>query len=137
MDFLRPKLEYVSGPESNAVVFELTSPKHGIHALAREVDDEFFVLKGSLAQSQWIGTGSEETPYARLQTELRTSGKIVPGENGLARFSEDVPFKSPSAASAVVLGRPDNGRFSWKLKGTKKTYGDWHNEQIDAASTRI
>jgi hypothetical protein len=38
---------------------------------------------------------------------------------------EDVPFKSPSAAAAVVLDRNSNGRTEWKLAGTKVTYDEW------------
>ena len=60
-------------------------------------------------------------------------GKIVLGPGGEALFSENVPFNSPSAASAVILGRKDNGRKSWKMKGTKKTYHNWEIEQIEAA----
>ena len=33
-------------------------------------------------------------------------------------FSVDTAFKSPSAASATVLGRTDNGRNTWRLKGS-------------------
>jgi hypothetical protein len=130
MDFLRPRLSEIKATEPSEALFELSSAKHGIRAEAREASDEFFVLQGSLAQANWIGTGSEETSYARLHNQLRKDGKLVPEGNGLARFSEDVPFRSPSAASAVVLGRPDNGRISWKLKGSRKSYAEWQNEQI-------
>ena len=102
MDFLRPRLSEIQAKEPSEVLFELSSHKHGIHAEAREVNDEFFVLQGSLAQANWIGAGSEETSYARLHSQLRKDGKLISEGKGLARFSEDTPFRSPSAASAVV-----------------------------------
>lgn len=40
-------------------------------------------------------------------------------------FTRDVEFNSPSAASATVLARTDNGRNSWRLKGTSVTYAAW------------
>ena len=40
-------------------------------------------------------------------------------------FTSDTNFKSPSAASATVLGRTDNGRTTWRVKGTTITYAAW------------
>jgi len=42
-------------------------------------------------------------------------------------FVKDTDFKSPSAASATVLGRTDNGRNTWRLKGTSITYAAWQD----------
>ena len=58
--------------------------------------------------------------------------KIALAPDGTATFSDDVPFKSPSAAAAVVLGRPFTGRLEWRIKGTRKTYAVWQNEPSDA-----
>lgn len=44
-------------------------------------------------------------------------------------FTKDTEFKSPSAASATVLGRTDNGRNTWRLKGTSITYAAWQDNQ--------
>jgi hypothetical protein len=49
-------------------------------------------------------------------------------------FTQDVPFKSPSAASATVLGRTDNGRNTWRMKGTSITYGAWQ-ENLPSGSS--
>ena len=46
----------------------------------------------------------------------------------------DIPFGSPSAASAVIFGRPDNGRTSWLVKETGQTYADWTQDQIEKVS---
>ena len=58
------------------------------------------------------------------------AGKLIASNGGHLRFAEDVAFRSPSAASAVILGRPDNGRLSWKLDGSNTSYGDWQADQV-------
>jgi hypothetical protein len=66
------------------------------------------------------------------------SGQIQPdAPTGLARFTEDVAFSSPSAASAVILGRSDNGRLSWKVQGTQTNYAAWQDAQIQAAGANL
>ncbi len=132
MDFLRPTQAVETQRKSDEVVFELKSRKHSLDALAVERDDEFVVLKGSAAQPTWIGIGSEGTSYGQLHDALLKKEKIALGTDGNACFIDDVPFKSPSAAAAVVLGRPSNGRLEWRVKGTRTTYADWQNEQLDA-----
>ena len=132
MDFLRPTKVSETKKVSDKVTFELNSRKHSIEASAVERDDEFIVLKGSAAQPTWIGVGSEGTSYGPLHGALVKKEKIALAPDGTATFSDDVPFKSPSAAAAVVLGRSSNGRLEWRVKGTKKTYADWQNEQLDA-----
>lgn len=54
----------------------------------------------------------------------------MPGNDGLLRFTMDIPFGSPSAASAVILGRPNNARATWKVANSKVSYGDWQSEQV-------
>ena len=133
MDFLRPtQTTETKITSDDEVIFELKSKKHSIEALAVERDDEFVVLKNSAAQPVWIGKGSEKHSYAKLHGMLRKKDKISLGPNGGACFSDDIPFKSPSAAAAVVLGRPASGRKWWRVKGTKKTYADWQTEQLDS-----
>ncbi len=128
LSFLRPRLSEITNKSTTEPLFELVSQKHRLKAEAREVSDEFFILKGSQAQSKWIGV--REHGYARLHRQLLEEGKLEVQENGIAQFTEDVPFSSPSAASAVVVGRADNGRKSWRIKGSRKTYADWHTELI-------
>ena len=113
---------------SNAPIFHLVSKRHGIEAKASELDGEFVVLAGSTAIAAW--SSKSEHSYAKRHTQLVKSDKLVAGDGAILRFSEDVVFRSPSAASAVILGRPDNGRKSWKLAGSRISYGDWHSEQV-------
>ena len=113
--------------ESPTFIFEV--PRYGIKAAAREVDGEFFVLKGSAARSEWAGAGGG---YENLYRQMIEDGALVPGENGLMVFTDDQSFSSPSAAAAVVAGRSANGRISWIVQHTGKTYGAWQDEQVSA-----
>jgi hypothetical protein len=126
------RLEGRKSPQSVAVAklaaaageapeFQLESPKHGLQATAREVGDQFIVLAGSKAKSEWTGHGHS---YQGQRQELIEEGLLAPDGMHLA-FTQDVVFTSPSAASAIILGRPDNGRTTWVLKGTGQTYAEW------------
>lgn len=106
-----------------AALFELKSDVNNIQARAREVDQEFLVLKGSKARYVWIG---QPHNYQLLRQKLVDEHMLKPDGSGNLEFAEDTSFNSPSAASATILGRPDNGRTSWKLQGTSLTYADCH-----------
>lgn len=103
--------------------FELVDGKHEVTAHARSVGDAFIVLEGSKARPQWT---AQYHSYQTLREDLLRTGKLVQGDGGRLRFSCDVAFNSPSAASAVILGRPDNGRTSWTVRGTGQTFADWY-----------
>ena len=111
-----------------APLFRLISKKHDIEAQARELDGEFVVLKGSDAVAAWASKSDHS--YSKQHAQLVKQGKLVPGDQGGLRFAEDVAFRSPSAASAVILGRPDNGRASWRIDGVGISYGDWQSELV-------
>lgn len=111
--------------------FELVSKKHDLKAEAREIDGEFVVLDGSQAQAKWIGSASHS--YSTLHQQLIDDGFLIPETaSGHLRFLAPYAFKSPSAAAAVIYGRASNGREAWCVKGTKKTYAAWKDEQIAA-----
>lgn len=112
--------------EANAL-FELKQAKSGLQANARETGETFVVMAGSTARRQWIGAPHN---YAVLHAQLLEEGALVGIEGDeLVTFAQDVEFSSPSAAAAVVLGRADNGRTSWRLQGTTIDYGNWLNGQ--------
>lgn len=46
-----------------------------------------------------------------------------------------LPFRSPSAAAAIVLDRNSNGRIEWKVVGSKMTYHDWQSSALIHAET--
>lgn len=137
LDFLRQSkvtfrsasLETAAGiSEEASPLFRLSSKKHGIDAQAREIDGEFVVLEGSAAVAAW--SSKADHSYSKRHTQLMKARKLISGDGEHLRFVEDVAFRSPSAASAVILGRPDNGRLSWKLNGSSMSYGDWQAEQV-------
>lgn len=111
--------------------FELVSKKHDLKAEAREIDGEFVVLAGSQAQASWIGTPTHN--YRNLHQQLIDDGiLILDAATEHLMFDRPHAFSSPSAAAAVIYGRASNGREAWCVKGTKKTYAAWKDEQIAA-----
>jgi hypothetical protein len=120
----------------DAALFELESSRHGLTAAAREKGNAFTVLAGSQAKLDWSG---QPHSYLQLREDLRRSGALKLSDDSTHLvFVSDTDFKSPSAASATVLGRTDNGRNTWRLKGTSITYGAWQDNlpQTQAASGR-
>jgi len=108
--------------------FELNSPRHNIHAEAQEIDGEFIVFAGSLARNEWAGTAHG---YKVLRQTLIDENRLVEQpDTGHLTFIADTIFRSPSAASAVVVGRPDNGRTSWMVSGSAQTYAEWQIAQV-------
>ena len=106
-------------------VFELESLKHGLSATAREDGKAFTVKAGSQAKVEWTG---QPHSYQQLRDDLRSAGALKPSEDGSClMFTQDVDFKSPSAASATVLARTDNGRTTWRMKGSSVTYAAWQD----------
>lgn len=109
----------------DAALFELESTRHGLSAAAKEQGSAFTVLAGSQARLDWSG---QPHSYQKLRNDLRNTGALkVSGDGTHLVFTADTPFKSPSSASATVLGRTDNGRNSWRLKGSSITYAAWQD----------
>ena len=102
--------------------------KSGVKATAVEEENEFVVLRESeaLKDAGYEGTNS----YGELKQELITQGVLKEGAGGKRYiFSRAFAFKSPSAASAVVLDRNSNGRTEWKVVGSKLNYHQWQEEK--------
>lgn len=115
------------------VVFE--SSEVGTRARAIESDGEFVVLKGSTARKE--GNPSW-TSYKELREELVQIGKLRPLPNSdYFEFADDVPFRSPSAAAAVIAGGNRNGRITWRVEGTDQTYADWQESRLAATSSEV
>ncbi|MGB6103067.1 MAG: DUF4357 domain-containing protein [Pusillimonas sp.] len=111
-------------------IFELESTKHSLSATARECGQTFVVQADSQAKLIWAG---EPHSYEQLRENLCSRGLLVPSDDGMhLLFTCNVAFTSPSAASATVLGRTDNGRNTWRLKGTSTTYATWQNNLSSA-----
>lgn len=112
--------------------FMLETRLHGLKATAALVDGEFIVEAGSLARQDWQGVGSEHTSYAQLHAELRRGGILV-ADGTHCRFAQNYAFRSPSAAAAVVNGRPSNGTLEWKEVGTGVPYKEWEAQKLSPA----
>ncbi|MBB3223455.1 DUF4357 domain-containing protein [Pseudoduganella umbonata] len=107
------------------VAYELRSSRHGLSATAVEKGNVFTVLAGAKAKLEWNG---KPHTYSVLRDDLIKTGILTLSKDQTHLvFSTDTDFKKPSAAAATVLGRPDNGRNSWKVKGTSITYAAWHD----------
>ncbi|MDX5337355.1 MAG: GIY-YIG nuclease family protein [Marinobacter sp.] len=118
--------------EDAPATFMLRTPKHGIEATAVLERGEFIVQAGSLASYSWKGKGTEQSTYGKLFVELVNTGVLA--EKGDVRmFSESYAFKSPSAAAAVVNGRPANGTIEWKL-ASGQTYKEWEMAKLSKGS---
>jgi hypothetical protein len=98
--------------------------KSGVRAQAIEQEGEFIVLGGSQALKN---TGFVMMSYGPLKEALVQKGVLIadPVDPKLWQFSQDCPFKSPSAAAAVILDRNSNGRTEWRVKGSRRTYAEW------------
>jgi hypothetical protein len=136
-DFLR-ELTKPSAPATASVValvtrsprFTLEIPRYRLSAQGQEIDGEFFVLKGSKARAEWVGT---ERGYQGLFKQLVDEGVLVADGGEHLTFSDDFAFSSPSAAAAVVCGRSANGRTTWVVEGSGETYAAWQDRQLSAA----
>lgn len=92
-------------PGEDVPQFDLVAKKNRIKATAQLLDGEFIVVEGSLARMKWEGRGTWDSGYAQLHGELCKSGILkVDGDHRV--FTKSYAFSSPSAAAAVVTGRP-------------------------------
>jgi hypothetical protein len=135
LDLLKPKPAAVSKPATQVnpseIRFEIRH-KSGISATAVEEDGEFVVLEGSQALKD---AGYQSNTCGELRQELITQGVLAASVNASNySFTKSFPFRSPSAAAAVVLDRNSNGRTEWKVVGSKSTYHEWQEPKARAVS---
>jgi hypothetical protein len=119
--------------DSGLSALELYLPENrdGISAKAVQIGDEIVVRAGSLARRD-VAVGVSN--YAALRSQLIEDGALVAEANGnFLVFDRDVPFSSPSAATAVIYGRNDNGRMSWHVKHSNQTLKAYQNSVAEAA----
>ena len=133
-------VETVAPSQPDALLVELPIfvgdvPTYGIVARGKQVEGEFVVLAGSTARRHWEGA---QSPYTALFNDLVGAGILVPtADNTLNRFTKDYSFKSPSAAAAVVAGRPANGRTHWRVEGSNITYAAWQEGLLGTPTTPL
>ena len=126
---------------STTVEIPFVSPTFAISVVgavghAREVDGQFFLLKGSTARVQGVPAW---TSYRKLREQLVKDGKLVqhPTQPDYYVVAEDIPLNSPSAGAAIVAARNMNGRVTWKVEGTGKTYQEWYEQRLAAAAATV
>lgn len=104
----------------------------GVNADAQEINGEFVVLKDSTARK--ATTQTLASSFVQRREQLYKDGRLVDtGDSDYWVFAQNVPFSSPSTAANVVGGAQLNGRTTWKLKDTDKTYAEWQESQIKQA----
>lgn len=115
--------------ERTSPTFRFEVPRHGIAALAQEIDGEFTVLKGSIGRADWVGS-HRHPGYQQQHTTLLSEGTLQRKNGELARFAQDVVFSSPATATAVVAGRSANGWTSWIDTSTGMNFGEWQSRGL-------
>ena len=115
-----------SGSPNNTFLFT----ESGTSARAREVNDEFVVLEGSLARRN--ETPSCSVGIHRRREQLIADGRLVPTENGFYHFTADTAFDSPSGAATAVYGGNVNGKLYWRHAESGQSYGEWRKARLSA-----
>ena len=129
---IRPSAEHTAvSPAEDGVRFELVNRRHRLRAAARLEGSDFIVEAGSIARAAWEGRNTEGSGYAQLRNELQRTKVLIP-QGDACVFNRDYAFKSPSAAAAVVNGRPSNGAHEWRLEGGATTYREWEDQRLEA-----
>ena len=101
--------ERTAPPSSSMHQFVLAA--RGVSAHGYTGAGGFVVRKDSQAVKDEVPSVHPST--SRLRTTLQENG-VLHDSGNCYRFTQHYAFRTPSTASAVVLGRPSNGRVEWK-----------------------
>lgn len=119
-------------PGHASPIFEMKVPMEQGIAKGQDIDGEFVVAARSHARSSWLG---HDRSYGHLYKRLVESGTLAKVGEAI-EFTRDYAFNSPSAAAAIISGRPSNGRTTWKNPKNGQTYAQWQ-EQLAPQSPEI
>ena len=86
----------------------------GVAAEGYEKGSGFVVIAGTTRAAH---TPSTSPAIVNLRSRLLSNGVFEEAEAGTWRLASAYAFDSPSAAAAVLLGRPANGLTEWKTPG--------------------
>ena len=114
--------EIIAYDQGDVFKFGLENKKNKIKATALLVNGEFVVEIGSRARSNWESKSAHS--YSQLHAELKRSG-VLRDDGSHCIFTQNYAFQSPSAAAAVVNGRPSNGTLDWINLATALPYKEW------------
>lgn len=131
---VRPAADSPKPTSIESPVFHLELKKSGVSAVGQQVGDEFLMLEGSSVVASWDAIGTADstrrayTAYRAQHQKLVANGSIAVGGR-VGTLTRDIPFRSPSAAGAVALGRSCNGRKEW-VSHEAGSYGDWEDRGL-------
>jgi hypothetical protein len=107
-------------------IFELKS--RGADAKAKLIDNEFVILKDSLARKSEVDSIGDGVRKRR--EELVKNGVLEESSESHYCFTKNHAFSSPSTAASVLVEGESNGRRAWKVKDTGQTYGEWDEARL-------
>ena len=110
---------------------ELETKGKGYNAICLFVDNEYTVLKDSIARKE--EADSLGGAYKEARRQLIQSGVLVetPGEY---IFTQNYVFPSASYAAKVVSGQSVNGRTAWKLRDSQVPLAQWQDGNEESAT---
>ena len=129
LNFLRPVYGDEEAMDHDAPQFEIAIPGTQHRAFMVVKGDEFVVLRGSKTRTSWQGAEKMRSWLDARYQELLIQKSIKKESENIGVFQKNTPFPSLSRAAYIVLGRNANGRTGWKLKGSRKSYAQWEEEQ--------
>jgi hypothetical protein len=128
----RTAVQILRDSDVSPVTFEISMFQNTIHAEAYESEGQFVVTEGSTIRHPDKRAPVVSKSYLPTIDRLRQENKLEEVNDSILKFTQDVPFGSPSAASHIVCGNHNNGRDTWLVKGTSETYASWRAAQMPA-----
>ena len=108
---LQTQIEIPSDSTSPDTARIFTITRSGANARGALTSEGFVVLAGSTIRKNLVPSASNSIKA------LREKNKDIIDDNGIVL--KDILFRTPSGASAFVLGAPSNGNVEWKTEGGK------------------
>lgn len=113
-----------SGSSTSPILKLVSKRNNSYEARAFQKRQSFIVKKSSLARGRWEGSMKHGKPAQDMRDKLKKEGILVrEGEN--LRFTKNFPFKSPSIAAGVIMGRNAGGLVEWRVEESNQTLKDW------------
>lgn len=129
IDFAKVSTEGKESSLENKNIFYLTLANSNLKSKLIIDGSGYKVLTDSFFDAE-VRDSFKDYHYNKLRTKLINEKAIVfDEEKQIYVATEDIPFKSPSAAACVIRCRPSNGRKEWKLQNGK-TLDEFEAENI-------
>ena len=95
-----------------------------LKSVLHSIGGRYILKKGSYLRSEAQPSFKKHSYYELWNQIINSKDVINTKIDGVLVLNNDIEFKSPSAAGAIVRGRATNGRTMWKRKSDSKTL-DW------------